>query len=102
MIPTGLAILIIAICVLGEGFFSGSEIALVSVDRIRLRHDAKMGKKDAKLVINLLKRPEWVLGTTLIGTNICTVTSTMLATAIAYRYFHGAEYSSQFLYEFDH
>jgi CBS domain containing-hemolysin-like protein len=90
VIPTGLAILIIAICVLGEGFFSGSEIALVSVDRIRLRHDAKMGQKDAKLVINLLKRPEWVLGTTLIGTNICTVTSTMLATAIAYRYFQGA------------
>ncbi|HPC36283.1 MAG TPA: hemolysin family protein [Candidatus Marinimicrobia bacterium] len=90
MIPTGLAILIIAVCVLGEGFFSGSEMALVSVDRISLRHNAKRGQKDAKLVASLLKQPEWVLGTTIIGTNICTVTSTMLATALSYKYLQGA------------
>jgi len=86
----GLTLLLIVICVLVEGFFSGSEIALVSVDRIRLRHDAKSGHKDSKLVVKLLRRPERILGTTLIGTNVCTVTSTMLATALSYKYWQDA------------
>ncbi|MDD5230081.1 MAG: hemolysin family protein [Candidatus Marinimicrobia bacterium] len=86
----GLTILIIVICVLGEAFFSGSEIALVSADRIRLRHNAKKGHKDSKFVVSLLKRPERILGTTLIGTNVCTVTNTMLATALSYKYWQEA------------
>lgn len=85
----GLTVLIIVFCVLGEAFFSGSEIALISVDRIRLRHNAKIGHRSSQLVVNLLKRPERILGTTLIGTNLCTVTSTTLATAICYQIWQG-------------
>jgi len=86
---TGLTLIIIGLCVLGEAFFSGSEMALISVDRIRLRHNAKIGHKSSRLVMSLLKRPEWILGTTLIGTNICTVTSTTLATAKCYQLWQG-------------
>ncbi|RKY51136.1 MAG: hypothetical protein DRP92_07400, partial [Candidatus Neomarinimicrobiota bacterium] len=32
------AAIIILLCVLGEGFFSGSEIAIVSIDRALLQH----------------------------------------------------------------
>jgi hypothetical protein len=74
-----LAIGIILLCVLGEAFFSGSEIALVSVDRLQIRHAAKKGHRASRNLQDVLKNPEWILGTTLLGTNICTVTSTTLA-----------------------
>ncbi|MBN2601147.1 MAG: HlyC/CorC family transporter [Candidatus Marinimicrobia bacterium] len=75
---------IIFLCVLGEAFFSGSEIALVSVDRMRMKHAAKTGHKSSQRVLDLLKTPERILGTTLLGTNLCVVTSTTLAASRFY------------------
>ena len=43
------ALLLMLICLLAEGFFSGSEIAVVSADRFKLRADAARGSKGAKL-----------------------------------------------------
>lgn len=63
-----------------KGFFSGSEIALVSADKLRLRHRAKQGDRGAKLVTDAMRHPERILATTLVGTNISTVTLTTLAT----------------------
>ncbi len=77
-------ILIILICVLGEAFFSGSEMAIVSVDKLRLRHSAKAGNRPSRLVLEMLKKPEWILGTTLLGTNIFTITSTTVASSQLY------------------
>ena len=56
-----------------KGFFSGSEIAVVNSDKLKLRHQAKMGNKGARLVLKLFKKPDMILGTTLVGTNIATV-----------------------------
>ncbi|MDX2505749.1 MAG: hemolysin family protein [Gammaproteobacteria bacterium] len=56
-----------------KGFFSGSEIAMVNSDKLKLRHQAKMGNKGARLVLKLFKKPDVILGTTLVGTNIATV-----------------------------
>ncbi|MBD3414766.1 MAG: DUF21 domain-containing protein [Candidatus Aminicenantes bacterium] len=78
-------IIIILICVLGEAFFSGSEIAIVSVDKIRLRHSSKKGHKPSILALKLLKRPEWILGTTLLGTNISVITSTTVSASLFYK-----------------
>ncbi len=77
-------ILLIFLCILGQAFFEGSEIALISIDRLRLRHAAKTGHKPSIRVQEILKRPEWLLGTTIIGTNICVVLSTTLTTALFY------------------
>lgn len=77
-------ILIILICVLGEAFFSGSEIAIISVDKLRLRHSAKAGHRSSRLALEMLKKPEWILGTTLLGTNIFTITSTTLISSQLY------------------
>jgi len=79
-----ITIVIIFLCVLGEAFFSGSEIALVSVDRMRMKHAAKTGHKSSQRVLDLLKSPERILGTTLLGTNLCVVTSTTLAASRFY------------------
>ena len=81
---TALSIAIILFCTLGEAFFSGSEIAIISVDRIRLRHAAKNGNRSSRLALEMLRRPEWILGTTLLGTNIFTILSTTVAAALFY------------------
>ncbi|PID63180.1 MAG: hypothetical protein CSB44_02555 [Gammaproteobacteria bacterium] len=82
----------ILICIIAEGFFSGSEIGVVSADRLRLRHEAANGSKGAKLALKMLEKPEWLLSTTLVGTNISVVTNTTLATALVVSLF-GASYS---------
>mgnify|MGYP000884341800 FL=1 len=73
---------LIVIFLLLKGFFSGSEIAMVNSDKIRLRHLAKTGDKGAALVLKLYKTPDELLGTTLVGTNVATVTVTTLITLI--------------------
>jgi CBS domain containing-hemolysin-like protein len=70
-------LLILAFLVL-KGFFSGSEIAVVNADKLKLRHRAKQGDKGANLVVKLFKAPDVILGTTLVGTNIATVTISTL------------------------
>lgn len=76
-------IFIILICLAAEAFFSGSEIAIVSADRIKLRHAAASGSRGARLALAMLEKPEWLLSTTLVGTNISVVTNSTLATALA-------------------
>ncbi|MDP2646480.1 MAG: hemolysin family protein [Desulfobacterales bacterium] len=87
-----LALAIIFICLLLEGIFSGSEIAMVSADQIKLRHDAAKGSRGAKLAIDMLQKPEWLLSTTLVGTNIAVVTNTTITTALTISLF-GEEHS---------
>jgi putative hemolysin len=80
---------IIVLCVLGQAFFSGAEIAMVSVDRLRARHLAKSGHRPSQQVIEMIKKPEWILGTTLLGTNLCVVVGTTLATSQFYSWLGG-------------
>ena len=75
-------LIIMLVCLLLEGFFSGSEIAVVSADQMKLRHDAAKGARGAKLALKMLEKPEWLLSTTLVGTNIAVVTNTTMATAL--------------------
>lgn len=62
-----------------EGFFSGSEIAMVSANRLHLKEQAAAGNRGAKLALSMLDRPEFLLGTCLIGTNLCTVGASTVA-----------------------
>lgn len=70
------------ILLLLKGFFSGSEIALVNSDKIKLRHEAKQGNEGAKLTLNLFKNPEILLSTTLVGTNLSTIALTTIGTLL--------------------
>ena len=79
--------IIIFVCLLLEGFFSGSEIAVISADQLKLRHMAAKGSKGAKLALKMLEKPEWLLSTTLIGTNISVVTNTTMAAALMIQLF---------------
>jgi putative hemolysin len=73
---------VMILLLLAKGFFSGSEIALVSSDKLKLRSRADHGDKGARIVLKLFRKPESLLATTLIGTNVCTMTLAVLGTAL--------------------
>ena len=73
-----LELLLMVVFLLLKGFFSGSEIAMVNSDKLKLRHQAKQGNQGAELVLKMFKKPDVILGTTLVGTNIATVTISTL------------------------
>lgn len=85
-------IVIMLICLASEAFFSGSEIGVVSADRMTLRHKAAKGSRGARLALTMLERPEWLLSTTLVGTNISVVLNTTMATALMIHLF-GEQYA---------
>ena len=66
-----------------SGCFSGSETALMSVNRYRLRHRARQGNRGARLTLRLLEQPDRLLGLILLGNNLVNVLASMLATVIA-------------------
>ncbi|WP_126455033.1 hemolysin family protein [Sulfuriflexus mobilis] len=82
-----LTILAMLALLLLQGFFSGSEIALVHADRLKLQHLANQGHRGAALVLKLFYKPEVLLGTTLVGTNISLVVLTTLGTILMIRFF---------------
>lgn len=84
-IIAGLICLIILLFL--SAFFSASEIALISLSRVRVRQEIEKGKKDAIIVQNLLKNPQKLIGAMLIGNNIVNVFASILATAMAIRIF---------------
>ena len=71
--------------ILLSGFFSGSETALMTLNRYRLKSLADRGHKGAKLAIKLLDRPDRLLGLILLGNNIVNIFAATLATIIALR-----------------
>jgi len=75
-------LLLIVFFLLLKGFFSGSEIAIVNSDKVKLRHQAKMGNRGASLLLKLFRTPDVILGTTLVGTNLATVTISTLGALI--------------------
>ncbi len=88
-----LGILIIIICILGEGFFAGTETALVSVDKTHIKALKEKGDKKASLVDKALNHPERFFSTTLLGTNLCTVTSNTIVAFFVIKYLgQGYEY----------
>jgi CBS domain containing-hemolysin-like protein len=88
--------LLIALAILGSAFFSGSETALISVSRLRLRHWVEKKIRGARLAEEFLERPQQMISMALVGTNLMNVTASVLTS----RYFsHDAALSlSSILY----
>jgi len=76
--------LIVLVVLLGfSAFFSGSETALMAISKLRLGHLAETMPVRAKLVERVLKRPERLIGTILLGNNLVNVAMSAIATALA-------------------
>jgi putative hemolysin len=79
-----ISLLIFLVVLLGcSAFFSGSETALMTVNRMRLRKVAKKHTIAVKTVEGILKKPERLIGTILIGNNIVNILMSAIATAMA-------------------
>jgi CBS domain containing-hemolysin-like protein len=76
------SVFLVFVCICLEGLFSGGELALVASDINRIRLKAEAGSRSAKLAMRLLNKPEWFLATTSTGSNLCVVTSTVIATSM--------------------
>ena len=74
-------LILIAIFLLMEAFFSGSEIGMIAINRIKMQQEADDGNHSAKIVLNLLNTPEKLFATTSLGTNLAVVSSTSIFTA---------------------
>lgn len=84
MESTGILIQIIVLVILliGSGFFSASETALMSLSKIRIRHMKEEGVKGAKLVSNLIEEPNKLLSSILIGNNVVNIAATSISTSL--------------------
>ncbi len=56
----GLVSLLVVLLIL-SAFFSGSETALMSLNRYQLRHKVREGHRGAKLAEKLLQRPDRII-----------------------------------------
>ncbi len=74
-----LYIFAITLCVLFQGFFSGSEMVILSANRIKLRQAAKRGDKGAARFLKIIENPEWSLATTSTGTNMFVIIASIFA-----------------------
>ena len=81
--PIGLLLGLLASLILLSAFFSGTETALMSLNRYRLRHLAKSGNRAARLTEALLKRPDRLIGLILLGNNAVNLTAAALVTVIS-------------------
>ena len=68
-----------------SAFFSSSETAMIALNRYRLRHLAKEGKKSAVISERLLKRPDRLIGLILLGNNLVNFFAASIATVIGIR-----------------
>lgn len=80
---TTFLIVSLVVLVLISAFFSGSETAMMAINRYRLRHLARTGNKSAKCVASLLTRPDRLLGVILIGNTFANILAASIATMIA-------------------
>lgn len=78
----GLLVVLLAL----SAFFSGSETALMSLNRYQLRHKSREGHRGAKLAEHLLKRPDRLIGLILLGNNLVNFSAMALVTLITQKF----------------
>ena len=66
-----------------SAFFSGSETALVSLNRYQLRHRAREGHRGARPAERLLQRPDRLISLILLGNNLVNFSAASLVAIIA-------------------
>jgi len=74
---------VLVLLILLSAFFSGSETALMTLNRYRLRHLANEGHRGAKLAQRLLQKPDRLIGLILLGNNFVNILASSIATVLA-------------------
>ena len=82
-IPLAALIGLLVVLLILSAFFSGSETALMSLNRYKLRHKARAGHRGAKLADKLLQRPERLIGLILLGNNTVNISASALVGVVS-------------------
>ena len=83
-VPLGVLIGLLIFLLGCSAFFSGSETALMRLNRYRLRHKAKAGHRGAKLAEKLLEQPDRLIGLILLGNNLANILASQIVAVIAF------------------
>jgi len=84
-LSTEMLFAILCVLIFTSAFFSGSETALVSLNRYKLKHLIKTEHKGAMLAGWLLQRPDRLIGLILIFNNFVNILAASIATVIGLR-----------------
>lgn len=82
-LPLTLLFALLVVLIIASAFFSCSETSMMASNRYRLRHAAKHGNRSAQNVERLLRHPDQLLGTILIGNTFANILASSIATIIA-------------------
>ena len=74
---------LLAVLLVLSAFFSGSETALMSLNRYKLRHKARAGHRGAKIAEELLERPDRLIGLILLGNNAVNISASALVGVVS-------------------
>ena len=91
--PLSMLIGILVLMLILSAFFSGSETALMTLNRYRLRHLVKLKHKGAMKAHQLLQRPDRLLGLILLGNQFSNTFAASIATIIAIQLYPSEESS---------
>ena len=80
-------IIFLGLLIAASAFFSASETAYTSLNRMRLKELAEDGDKKAKLALSLADNYDTLLSTILVGNNIVNILASSLATVLFVTYF---------------
>ena len=81
-----ITLIIIVLCVMMSAYFSATETAFSSLNRIRIKNMADKGNKRAALVAKLSDQYDSMLSTILIGNNIVNIGCSSLATVLCLKW----------------
>lgn len=84
-LPLGMLWGFLALMLVFSSFFSGSETALMMLNRYRLKHLVKLKHKGAIKAYNLLQRPDRLISLILLGNVFVNIAASSIATVIAIR-----------------
>lgn len=74
-------LVILGLCALGSGFFSGSETALIGIGKERVHQLAESGRRGRR-VQQLVDNPERLLSTLLVANNLVNILAAAIATTL--------------------
>ena len=79
--------IVIVICLVLSGLFSGAEIAFFSIPETRLETLKEEGRRAGKLALSLRQNPQRLLSTILIGNNVVNLTAAALVSMVTFEHF---------------
>ncbi len=79
------SLLLVLFGILASAFFSGIETGLISLNRVRLRHEVERKNRRAMILNVFVENTERLLGTTLIGNSLANVLVAVISSAVAVR-----------------